>query len=87
MKFKVEVDCTPDEARQFMGLPDVKPMQEAMFAKMQAQMDEAAASFSPDTLMKSWLSMVPQSPDQMQQAMMAMFQGGFGTSLPKSGSD
>ncbi len=27
MKFRVEVDCTPVEARQFVGLPNVEPMQ------------------------------------------------------------
>ena len=26
MKINVEVDCTPLEARQFFGLPDVQPM-------------------------------------------------------------
>ena len=30
MKFTVNVECTPEEARAFMGLPDVQPMQEAM---------------------------------------------------------
>ena len=29
MKITIEIDCTPDEARQFVGLPDVKPMQAA----------------------------------------------------------
>jgi hypothetical protein len=23
MKFKIEIDCTPEEARDFMGLPDL----------------------------------------------------------------
>ena len=27
MKITVGIDCTPTEAREFMGLPDVKPMQ------------------------------------------------------------
>jgi hypothetical protein len=26
MKFTVDVDCTPEEARTFMGLPDMKPV-------------------------------------------------------------
>ena len=26
MKITVDVDCTPEEARAFLGLPDVKPM-------------------------------------------------------------
>ena len=29
MKVTVEVDCTPEEGRQFLGLPDVGPMQQA----------------------------------------------------------
>ena len=29
MKVTVEVDCTPEEARRFLGLPDVVPMQQA----------------------------------------------------------
>lgn len=28
MKFTVDVDCTPEEARTFLGLPDVKPIQD-----------------------------------------------------------
>jgi hypothetical protein len=26
MKFTVDVDCTPEEARAFLGLPDLKPV-------------------------------------------------------------
>ncbi len=33
MKVNVEIDCTPLEARQFMGLPDVQPMQNAVMDK------------------------------------------------------
>ena len=40
MKVKIEIDCTPIEARDFLGLPDVKPMQEAMMDQMQAKMQE-----------------------------------------------
>lgn len=28
MKFTVDVDCTPEEARAFLGLPDMKPIHE-----------------------------------------------------------
>ena len=30
MKMTVEVDCTPEEARRFLGLPDVAPLHAAM---------------------------------------------------------
>ena len=35
MKVNVEVDCTPEEARRLMGLPDLTPIHEAYVAKMQ----------------------------------------------------
>ena len=35
MKVTVNIDCTPEEARAFMGLPDVQPMQKAMLAEME----------------------------------------------------
>src|SRR3546814_5754491 len=35
MKITVNVDCTPEEARRFLGLPDVQPLQEAVMRQMQ----------------------------------------------------
>lgn len=36
MKIKIDIDCTPDEARQFMGLPDVSHLHEQWMEKMAA---------------------------------------------------
>ena len=30
MKFTVEADCTPAEARAFLGLPDITPLNDQM---------------------------------------------------------
>ncbi|MBV9784326.1 MAG: hypothetical protein JO264_10945 [Acidisphaera sp.] len=78
MKVTIAVDCTPDEARQFLGLPDVKPMQEAVMARVERQMLEAADALSPDAVMKSWLSLVPQSADQFQEVFTKLFKAPFG---------
>ena len=51
MKITVDVDCTPDEARQFLGLPDVKPMQAAVLAKMEQQMMGAVDALSPEAML------------------------------------
>jgi hypothetical protein len=32
MQFKVNVDCTPEEARAFLGLPDLKPIHDRYIA-------------------------------------------------------
>lgn len=67
MKVTVEIECTPDEARQFFGLPDVKPMQEAMMGKLETQMNDAIDRFSPDALLRSWMSMAPTGVDSMRE--------------------
>ena len=67
MKINVEIDCTPLEALQFMGLPDVQPMQKAMMEDMEARMKAEMDKLSPENLMKSWFSASPQNAEWMQQ--------------------
>ena len=55
MKITINIDCTPEEARRYMGLPDVAPMQEAMLAELQQRMMENIRSLQPDQMMKAWL--------------------------------
>ena len=73
MKVNVEIECTPEEARRFLGLPDLRPMQDAVLAKMQQQMLESVNVLSPEALLKAWMPLAPQSPEQMRDAMAAMF--------------
>ncbi len=57
MKITVDVDCTPEEARRFMGLPDLTPVHDAYVAKM---IDTVQNGVSPDmlvTMVKSWAPM------------------------------
>ena len=76
------VDCTPEEARTFLGLPDLQPMQAAVMAEMEKRMMSELDRFSPETIMKSWMSLVPQNSEQMQDAFIRMFQQGFGSAKP-----
>ncbi len=55
MKVTINVECTPEEARRYMGLPDVAPMQETIINKMQEQMLDNVASMQPAEMMKTWL--------------------------------
>ena len=38
MKITVNVDCTPEEARAFFGLPELKPLQDQIIQQMQERM-------------------------------------------------
>ena len=55
MKISIDIDCTPQEARAFLGLPDVAPMQEALLADMQSRMQEAIAGADLGSLLKTWM--------------------------------
>ena len=82
VKITIEVDCTPEEARIFCGLPDVKPMQKAVMARLEKQMLEAADAMSPEAMMRTWFTYVPQSPDQAQEMFTRFFSQPFGN-LPR----
>jgi hypothetical protein len=54
MKVTVDVDCTPEEARRFMGLPDLSPVHQAYVDRMQKAVSEAFTPDSMTELMKQW---------------------------------
>ena len=35
MKITIDIDCTPAEAREFVGLPDLRPLQAAWLAEIE----------------------------------------------------
>ena len=57
MKISVDVDCTPEEARRFMGLPDMSSVHEIYLEKMRRTIDEGVTPESIGTLMQSWAPM------------------------------
>jgi hypothetical protein len=72
MKVNIEIDCTPLEARQFFGLPDVGPMQTAVMDKLQQQMMSNIDKVSPESLIQSWFSFDPKLADRMQDMFVTM---------------
>lgn len=83
MKITMDVDCTPEEARQFFGLPDVKPMQEAVMAEVQKRAMASLQAMDPETLLKTWMPAGIQGWEQMQKMFWNAMSGGTG----KKGSD
>lgn len=54
MKVTVDVDCTPEEARRFLGLPDLTPVHEAYVEKLQATVRDGVGPEAMAEMMKSW---------------------------------
>ena len=80
MKVNVEIDCTPLEARQFFGLPDVSPMQVAVMDKLQQQMMTNIETVTPEALMKSWFTFDPKLAERFQDMFVTM--AGLGGTRP-----
>lgn len=76
MKITIDVDCTPDEARAFLGLPEVAPMQAAVMDKIQEQLMANLTAMDPETLFKTWLPVGLQGFEQLQKAFWSQFAGG-----------
>ncbi len=54
MKVTVDFDCTPEEARRFMGLPDLTPVHEAYIEKLTKTVNEGVGPDYFLDLMKNW---------------------------------
>ncbi len=80
MKITVNVDCTPEEARAFLGLPDVKPMQDAVMADIEARMKATMSAMEPETLIRTWLPASVQGMEQLQKMFWSQFAAGSNSS-------
>ncbi|MEQ1820661.1 MAG: DUF6489 family protein [Terricaulis sp.] len=69
MKFTVNVECSPEEARRFMGLPDVTPINEALVEEMTSRMQKNLSLMSGENMMSSWMSVGTQAQDAFVKLM------------------
>jgi hypothetical protein len=69
MKVNIELDMTPDEARRFLGLPDVAAMQARMTAEVEKRMKAALDTSDPAAMMKAWFPMGGEGFDKLQRFM------------------
>jgi len=76
MKINVEIDCTPEEARSFLGLPDVAPMQEALMNQIKDRMEAALGGADVETLFKTWLPQGIAGLEQLQKSFWSQMTGG-----------
>lgn len=82
MKVNFDIECTPEEARRFLGLPDLGPMQERMMKEIEERMAENLRALDPETLVKTWMPMTMQGWGEMQK----MFWSQMGVKIPENDS-
>jgi Family of unknown function (DUF6489) len=85
MKITFDIDCTPEEARPFLGLPDVVPMQDALMKQMQSKLSENIRQMDPESLAKTWVPLTMQGWGELQKSFWGqMNASGFGAARSSS---
>lgn len=78
MNISVNVDCTPEEARRFMGLPDLASIHELYLEKLRTMMEEGLTPDTVETLMRNWGPMGEASMTMWRQLFENMGTGMLG---------
>ena len=82
MKISIDVDCTPDEARRFLGLPDVGPLQKTMTAEIEKRMRSMLQAMEPEVLMKAWLPLGAEGIENVQKMFWSQLSQAMGKAKP-----
>lgn len=73
MKINISIDATAEEMREFLGLPNIRPLQEDMLQAIRQNMQQGAAGFDPLSLMKPLFPAQMQSMEMLQKAFWDAF--------------
>lgn len=78
MKIKLDIDCTPEELREFFGLPDVRGMQEQLLKEVEERMRAGLKALDPEAMLKAWLPAGMQRFEKLQEMFLGAMAGGPG---------
>ena len=68
MKANLEIDCTPEEARRFFGLPDLTPVHDVYVSRMTRFAEDGLTAADMQKAMQGWLGNFNSLAD-LQKAM------------------
>jgi len=67
MQVNVTVDCSPQEARAFLGLPDLAPLHAVYIEKMKSLATEGVQSEDIERMYRAWGTGLSESLEQFQK--------------------
>ena len=67
MKIKLDIDCTPDEMREFFGLPEIKPLQEELLKEVRERLSANLKAMDPEAMLKTWLPATLKGFEQLRR--------------------
>jgi hypothetical protein len=65
MKVRIEAECTPEEARAFLGLPDVAPVNQLLMQEVMNRVQKNAALLDVEPMMRNWMALGGQAQDAL----------------------
>ena len=57
MKITMDIECTPEEARRLMGLPDMAPIHDIYLDKLKETMSQGLTTETVDQMIRTWTPM------------------------------
>ena len=79
MRLTIDIDCTPQEARAFFGLPDVEPINQLVVDEMKKRAKENLDTLAdPERFVAQWAQMSGKGVEALQ--------GLFGAAMKASGA-
>jgi hypothetical protein len=75
-KFNIEEDCTPEEARRLVGLPDLEPLHDIYLSRVKELMAKGITPDMVETMVKSWVPM-GETGLGLVQSLLGQFGGGM----------
>jgi hypothetical protein len=86
MKVTVNVECSPQEARAFLGLPDVEPLNGYVVEAMRARIEQNVHQMQPEEMMKTWSSLGVTAQDQFFKLFQSAAKASMSTFTGKTDS-
>jgi len=74
MKVTINIDCTPGEARAFLGLPDMEGLHADAMAALKTRISDAISTMDPEALLNTWMPGGMKGFEDIQKA----FWSGYG---------
>ena len=86
MKFNIEIDCTPEEARRLFGLPDLEPVHELYLSRVKEVMAKGITPEMVQSMVKTWVPMGEGGLGLVQSLLGQFGSGLMGTAKPQGRS-
>ena len=83
MKVNVEIECTAAEAREFVGLPDLRELHGNVVRRVEERLMSNLDALSPETMLQNWFALNVSGAQGAREFVSRMLGGGFGLPAAK----